>query len=144
MHLSITKTTLALLILGVSGHVFGQTPDAAIKPVYLAGDVAAVSPRSIVIATKTGQIEVLLTEKTVFKRASAEDFKLATATPGALTDIGTGDKVTVSALRGADGKSMNARTVYFVAKADIEAKNVKRNEDWRKRGIKGRAASVDP
>ena len=60
-----------------------------------------------------------------------------------MTDIGVGDKVTVSALLAADGKAMNARTVYFVSKADIEAKNARINEDWRKRGIKGRVTAVN-
>lgn len=132
------------MILGLFGQIIGQSPDSAVKPTYFAGDVAAVNAKSFAITTKTGQTEVMLTEKTVYKKASAEDFNLATATPGALTDIGVGDKVTVSALLAADGKSMNARTVYFVTKADIEAKNARINEDWRKRGIKGRVTAVNP
>ena len=144
MHLSIIKTILVFLILGLFGYVFGQTPNAAVKPAYFSGDIASVSPKSIVITTKTGRVETTLTEKTTFKRASAENFNPASAAAGAFSDIGVGDKVTISALQSADGKSMNARTVYFVTKADIAAKDAKVNEDWRKRGIKGRVAAVNP
>ena len=143
MRLTVILTALIFLFSGVFAIAFGQTPGGAVKPTYIAGDVAAISARSIVISTKTGPVEVMLTEKTVFKRASAENFSLAAATPGALADIGVGDKVTVSALQAADGKSMNARTVYFVTKADIAAKNAKEADEWRKRGITGRVVSVN-
>ena len=125
------------------GIAHGQTP-TAVKPVYIAGDVVLISPKSVVIKTKAGQSEVILNEKTAYKRASAENFSLATAAPGFVTDIGVGDKVTISALPSADGKSMDARTVYFVTKADIIARDAKVNEAWLKRGIKGRVVSVDP
>ncbi len=137
-------TITALLILLIAGLANGQTPEAAVKPTYFAGDVASISATSLVITSKTGRSEVVLTEKTAYKRASAENFSPSTATPGALTDIGVGDKVTVSALLASDGKSMNARTVYYVTKADIEAKDARINEDWRKRGITGRVVAVNP
>ncbi|MEO6052076.1 MAG: hypothetical protein ABIP78_12205 [Pyrinomonadaceae bacterium] len=137
-------TVFIFLFSGVSGLVFAQTPEAAIRPTYIAGDVTAIGARSIVITTKTGQSEVILTEKTAFKRASAENMNPATATPGVLADVGVGDKVTVSALLASDGKSMNARTVYFVTKADIAAKNAKDAAEWQKRGIMGRVVKVDP
>lgn len=139
----ILKIAGVVLGLGLISFLHAQTP-TAVKPVYVAGDVAVINSGSIVVKTKTGQSEVMLTDKTVYKRASAENFSLATATTGALTDIGVGDKVTVSALPSADGKSLDARTVYFVTKADIAAKDAKINEAWLKRGIKGRVVSVDP
>src|SRR3954447_17744634 len=103
MHLSMIKTVFATLIFGVFAAVFCQTPDAAVKPSYFAGDVAAINAGSIMITTKSGPTEVLLTEKTAFKRASADDFNLAAATPGVMKDISVGDKVTVSALLATDG-----------------------------------------
>jgi hypothetical protein len=143
MHLSIIKTVFTTLILGVFAGLFGQTPDAAVKPSYFAGDIASINAGSIVITTKAGPKEIVLTEKTAFKRASAEDFNLATATTGTLTDISVGDKATVSALLAADGRSMNARTVYFVTKADISQKRSKDSERWKTRGIFGKVASVN-
>src|SRR5664279_1916730 len=103
MRQNIFLSISMVLVFGV-GCVFGQTPDAAVKPTYFAGDVAAISAKAITITTKSGPVDVTLTEKTAFKRASAENFSPATATPGALADIGVGDKVTVSALQAADSK----------------------------------------
>ncbi|MEO6655124.1 MAG: hypothetical protein ABIO36_03500, partial [Pyrinomonadaceae bacterium] len=137
-------TVLLFLFSGVSGFIIAQTPEAAIKPTYFAGDVSAISPKSMAITTKTGAAVIVLTEKTAYKRASAENMNPATATGGALADISVGDKVTVSALLASDGKSMNARTVYFVTKADIAAKNARDAAEWQKRGIAGRVVKVDP
>jgi ribosomal protein L24 len=135
---------LILLISGIFGLVFGQTPEAAAKPSYFFGDVAIISGNAVSINTKTGRIEVSLTEKTTYKRVSAETLNMATATPGLLADISVGDKVTVSALPVGSSGAFSARTVYFVTKADVEAKNVKETEEWRRRGIAGKVASVNP
>src|SRR5690349_20201932 len=94
------------------GFASGQTP-AAVKPVPVAGDIKSISATSVTVGTRNGPVDVALTEKTVYKRAGA-DFNLAAATPGAFADISVGDKVTISALPSADGKSFSARTVYFV------------------------------
>ena len=82
MLFNFIKTTGLSLLLGLFALVFAQTPDASIKPTYFAGDVASLDAKSLTITTKTGQTEVVLTEKTVYKKASAEDFNLAAATPG--------------------------------------------------------------
>lgn len=131
------------MIFGILNLAFGQTSNASVKPTYLFGDVTEVSAKSLSIKTKTGQSELVLTEKTAFKRASA-DFNIATATPGELADISVGDQVTVSSLLGADGKSMIARTVYIVTKSVLLQKQAKDSELWKTRGISGKVASVNP
>ena len=124
--------------------VSGQTPEAAIKPVYKSGDVISLSADKIVLKTAAGPFEAAVTDKTAYKRLAPDSLNFASATAGAFSDVATGDKATVSALLGADGKTMNARTVYFVTKADQLAKSAKEMEKWRTRGITGRVASVDP
>ncbi len=136
-------SVLIFLFLGVSGLVFGQTTEAAIKPTYFSGDVATINAKTLAITTKTGVVEVALTEKTSFKKVSAETRSLTTASAGAVADVAFGDQVTVSALQAADGKTMNARTVYFVSKADIAAKNAKEVAEWQKRGIAGKITAVN-
>ena len=143
---NIVVAVIIFLFSSVSAHVFGQTPNAAVKPTTMAGNVSSISAKSIGIAAKSGLLEAVLTEKTVYKRVSVEPFKpfnFTGATAGALAEIGVGDIVTVSALLAADGKSMNARTVYYVTKADIAAKNAKEAAEWQKRGITGRVVSVN-
>jgi len=123
--------------------VNGQTPAVAPKATFISGDITAISAGSVTVGTKNGPVEIVLTEKTAYKKASAANFDPLTATAGAFADVRVGDKVTVSALPAADGK-FTARTVYFVAKGDIAAKEAARSEDWRKRGITGRVAAVNP
>jgi len=131
-----------MLISGTLSLVNAQA--TAPKPTFVSGDIAAMNASSVTVNTKTGTVEVKLTEKTAYKKASADNFNPLTAVPGTFSDLSVGDKVTISALPSADGKSSVARTVYFVAKGDISAKESARTEDWRKRGITGRVASVNP
>ncbi len=44
---------------------------------------------------------------------------------------------------GADGKTLPARNVYFITKADIAAKNAKESAEWQRRGITGKVMSVN-
>ncbi|MEQ1924477.1 MAG: hypothetical protein ABL952_18425, partial [Pyrinomonadaceae bacterium] len=128
---------LILLSSGGAGLVFGQA-DAAIKPVYLAGDVVSLGDKKITVNdAKAGAVELTLTDKSAYKKVSAENASLTAATPGQLTEIGVGDRLTVSALPSADGKGFTARTVYYMTKADIDAKNKKEADAWRTRGITG-------
>ncbi len=137
--------TFSLLIFLFSAALAaGQTPGTAVKLSYIAGDVVSVADKGIVVNGKTGSVEAVITDKTVFKRVSAESQNFATAAAGILTDISVGDKLTVSGILAADGKSLQARSVYFITKADITAKNEKESEDWQKRGIKGRVTAVNP
>lgn len=141
---NIIVTLLISLFAGVFACIFGQTPDAAIKPTYVAGEVIAVSDKKITVNAKAGPMDILITDKTVFMHASADNPKLSTSTPGIMTDITAGDKITVSGILASDGKTMPARTVYYVTKADVAAKNAKEAEEWRKRGIAGKVAAVNP
>ena len=141
---NILISVLMLLFSGVFALVFGQTPGSAIKPTYVRGEIAAVDAKMISITTDTGKVETAITEKTTFMRVSAETLNFAAATAGTMADVAVGDKATVSALADADGKSLNARTVYFITKADIAAKNAKEAAEWQKRGITGKVTAVSP
>ena len=132
---------LIVLITGIFAFVFGQ--DAALKPVVIVGDVVTVADKKFVVKAKTGPVDVVTTDKTVFKRVSAENLNLAAATAGAITEIGVGDGLTVSALPTADGKSLAARTIYYVTKADTAAKVAKDAHAWSVRGITGKVISAN-
>ena len=134
---------LICLSAGIFGFVSGQTPEGGQKPTYVIGDVAAIGDKKFTVITKTGPVEIIITQKTTFMLASAEKVSMATATPGAITDISIGDKFTVSGFPAADGKSMPARTVYFVTKKDIAAKNAKESAEWQTRGIAGKVVTVN-
>ena len=140
---NIIVTFLIFLFSGVFAYVFGQTPEAAVKPSVISGDVIQIVDKRFVVNSKTGPVDVVITEKTAFKRVSAENPSPAAAVPGVISEIGVGDKLTVSGILSADGKSIPARSVYFMTKADIAAKNAKEAEQWRLRGITGRVVSVN-
>ena len=140
---NIFTTLLIFLCSGAFGLVFGQTPDGGLKPTYVMGDLMAIGDKKLTVNTKTGPVDIIIADKTAFKRASAENLSLTTATPGAMTDISVGDKLTISGFPAADGKSIAARNVYFVTKADIAAKNAKESAEWRTRGIAGKVVTVN-
>lgn len=116
----------------------------SVKPSVVVGDAASVAADKIVVTTKTGPFDVVVNDKSVFKKVSAENpTNLAGATTAALTDISVGDKLTVTGIMAADGKSMPARNVYFITKADITAKNAKESAEWQRRGVTGKVTVVN-
>ena len=139
----IIQSVLIIFALSLVCGLFAQTPESSLKPVYISGDVTAIDAAKISLQTKDGAMDIELSPKTVFKRVSAEQPNLASATAAALADIGVGDKVAVSVIIGADKKPQPARTVYLMTKADIAQRNTKETEEWRRRGIAGRVSAID-
>jgi ribosomal protein L24 len=135
---------LILIFTAIGTAVAGQTPTAAVKPSVIAGDVLSLGEKTAVVTTNTGAVNVVFTDQTVFKRVSAVNPDFTSATDGAVTDIGVGDKLTVTGFLATDGKSIPARTVYFITKADIASKNAKESEEWRRRGVAGKVTNVNP
>jgi hypothetical protein len=137
------RNVIALFALFILSATFGtaQTP---VKASLLAGEVASITDKVIVLTTATGSLEVILNDKTEYKKMSPEKPSVTTATPIALTDISVGDKVLASGFPAADGKSLPARTIYVLNKADISQKHAKEAEEWRVRGIKGKIIAVNP
>jgi ribosomal protein L24 len=134
---------LVITLFCVAGSVFAQTTDASLKPVYKSGDVELIAADKIVIKTNTGSLNIVLNDKTEFKRISAEKPSLSTAATVTLTEIAAGDKVTVSCLATADGKSLWGRTVYLMTQSEINQKKAKEAAEWRTRGIAGKVATVN-
>jgi hypothetical protein len=122
---------------------FGQG-DAAIKPTYVKGEIVSVDSSKILVKTDTGQWEGGVSDKTAFKRVSPDNpTDLKGATPAAITDVGAGDKIVLSALQSKDG-NFAVRSVYLMTKADLTAKQQKDVDMWRTRGILGKVLSISP
>ncbi|MGQ0540997.1 MAG: hypothetical protein ACT4O9_04000 [Blastocatellia bacterium] len=137
----ISVQILAFLF-GALSLSFAQT--APVKPSALTGDVVSVDTSKIVLQTKDNSLDVLLTEKTEFKRVPPEKPTLSAAVSSALSDIGVGDKLLVTGVLSEDKKSLPARAVYLMTKSDIAQKNTKESEQWATRSISGRVASINP
>lgn len=141
MRISKFAAAAIFLLFGAFGMAAGQTPA---KLSYISGDVVSVDNEKIVVNTKGGQVDALLSDKTAYKRVSAEKPDFATAAGASLSDIAVGDKLVISGVPAADGKSVPARVVYLMTKADIAHKRAKESEQWKTRGITGRVVSVNP
>ncbi len=134
----------ALLIFGLVAAAGGQTPDAALKPTVVTGDVVSIDPAKIIIKVKDGSIDVVLTSKTEFKRVPADNPKMSAAVAAAIGDVGVGDRVAVTGILSSDGRSIPARAVYLMTKSDISVKHAKESEAWKTRGIAGKVTAVNP
>ena len=100
---------LILFIIAFAAVTWAQ--DNPQKPVLITGEVVSVNSDSIVLNTKDGAATVALNDKTEYKRVSAENPSLKTATSAALADIGVGDKLALTAIWPADKKTLPARAV---------------------------------
>jgi RNase P/RNase MRP subunit p29 len=137
------KTLNAALIslLGVLVSVNGQTSP---RPSVVTGDVVSVTESKIVLKTKDGDVDAVISASTDFKRVPPENPVLKAAVASQLSDISEGDKLLVTGVFGDDKKVLPARAVYLMSKSDIAQKNAKETERWATRGISGRVASVNP
>src|SRR5690606_27475222 len=103
----------------------------------------SVTSEKIVLSAKTGTIDVILSGETAYKRVDAEKPSLKTATDAALTDIKPGDKLLVTGIISEDLKTLPARAVYLMSKADIAERNAKEAAEWTTRGVSGKVTAVD-
>ncbi len=142
MQKTLILSLFYLLFGAVNG--FAQSSDVGIKPNFAGGEVVTVAPGKIVLQTKDGTIDVVLADKTQYKRIPPENPILPAAVPSKFDEIGVGDKLLVTGVVAADKKSVPAKAVYLLSKSDIAEKNVKEQEQWRTRGISGQVKAVDP
>ena len=86
-----------LLLGSLVSFVAAQTPAPA-KYDFAAGEVDSISSNRIVVKTKDGSLDAVLTDKTEYKKLPAVNPSLKTAVPAAFADIGAGDKIVVVGL----------------------------------------------
>ncbi len=131
------------LLIGAA-NIFAQSADVGIKPNFAGGEVSAINAGKIVLQTKDGDIDVNLTDATQYKRIPPENPILPAAVASNFSEISVGDKLLVTGAVAADKKSVSAKAVYLLSKADIAQRNTKEQERWRTRGISGQVKAVDP
>ncbi len=142
------KISLLLFLFVLVASTFistrAQVSDSGIKSNLAAGEVTSVTENKIVLQTKDGAIDVVLSTATQYKRIPADNPSLKAAASSSLTDIGIGDKLLVTGQVSADKKTLPAKAVYLMTKSDIAQRQTKEQEEWKARGISGRVASVNP
>jgi hypothetical protein len=151
------KTLLSICALTLFAlTAFGQTPspspaaqsnplDIGITPNLALGDVTAVdaSGNRITLKTKDGDIVVMLDGKTEYKRVKPGETSLKNAEAATLADIGVGDRVLAQGRVADDKKSVPAKRVVLMTKADIAQKQEHDRQEWLRRGIVGRIAALN-
>ena len=133
---------LSLILTSVS-FAAAQNPEGGIKPSVALGEVVSISQSKIVLQTKDGAVNVALSAKTEYKRVPPENPTLKAAVAANFADIGAGDKLAVTGVYSADKKTLPARAVYLMTKADISQKQAKDGERWKTRGVTGKVTAVN-
>lgn len=140
MRTKFIQFLILIVLSGLGSSAIGQTQ---VKPSALTGDVVSINESKIVLKTKDGDVDINLSDKTEYKRVPPENPTLKAAVAATFGDIGVGDKLLVTGILSEDKKSLPARSVYLMTKADIAKKQAKDAERWAIRGISGRVASVN-
>src|SRR5713101_6382872 len=146
----ITLVTVVALGFGFRAH--GQTPSAspaqtAPAIVSLIGEVKAIdaTAKQIVLRADSGVISTVnLSDKTQYKRMAPGAKTLDGATSIALADVGQGDRVLARWRAGADLKTAPTPQVVVMSKADLAKKQEQDRAQWRRRGVSGIVASINP
>jgi hypothetical protein len=121
-------------------------PDIGITATLALGEVTTINAgqKNLILKTKDGDITITLSDATEYQKASpANPTDLKLATPGALTDIGVGDRLIASGKVADDKKSMISRRIIVMTKADLGKRQQAETEAWNS-GIKGKVATVNP
>ncbi|MEP7213285.1 MAG: hypothetical protein ABI791_09435 [Acidobacteriota bacterium] len=142
MRKNIVLTFILAIAALVPAAAFGQTA-VNVKPSVVTGDVTSISDAKIVLKTKDGDLEVLLSDKTDYKRVPPENPVLKAAVASSRTDIGEGDKLLVTGVFGEDKKVLPARAVYLMTKSDLAQKTKADTEKWTTRGVSGKIMAVN-
>lgn len=148
------KSFLILACLGIFGtyNLTAQTPAATpppalqgIKATLAVGEVSAISTadNKISLQTSDGAIDVMLAATTVVKKVSAANPNLQQATDSSVAEISVGDKLLVTGKVTPDKKSIPAKAVYIMTKADIAKRDTAERDAWRVRGVSGKVTAVD-
>jgi hypothetical protein len=89
-------------------------------------------------------VTVLVQDATKLVRIAPGQKDLKDATPIALADLQTGDRLLVRGSLADDGKSVLAASVIAMKKADITDKQSREREEWQRHGTGGLVSSIDP
>ncbi|GAC1399925.1 MAG: hypothetical protein NVSMB56_15060 [Pyrinomonadaceae bacterium] len=111
------------------------------------GTVTAVDVNAKQISLKTDMgdtVGVMLDEKTVYMKIPPGEKNLDHAMKITLTNIAVGDRVWARGKVADDKKSIPARAVVVMTKADITRKSEHDRDEWKRRGIVGTITALDP
>jgi hypothetical protein len=137
-------------VLSLSLVALAQTPGASPTAPAIAGVIGEVkdldtAKNQIIVRADSGVLyTVNLTEKTRYKRSAPGAKTLENATVITLADVGSGDRVWAYGRVSEPQKTVPAQMLVVMSKADLAKKQEQERAEWRRRGVSGIVASVNP
>jgi hypothetical protein len=150
---------LATIVISQTLHVFGQTTpatsapaqqskaDAGVTPNGVIGEVTSIDTTAMTMTVKTDAgsvVNVALAGSTSYMRLPPGEKTLDKATKITLADVGVGDRVFARGKTSDDQKTVPARVLIVMTKADIAQKQERDRAEWRRRGILGVITALNP
>lgn len=124
-----------------------QSDDPAIKATTVFGKVSEInaSAGQITIKTAAGSVVVAnVNEKTTYQRMPPGETDRTKAVNTSLTEITVGDGIVARGYVAPDRKSLPAQQIIVVSQSDIAKKQEQERMEWRRRGVSGIVASLNP
>ena len=136
-----------IAVLSLSFSAFGQTPSASPAIAGVIGEVKNIdtAANQIIVRADNGVLfTVKLSERTKYKRSAPGAKTLDNATTITLADVGSGDRVWAYGRVSAEQKTVPAQMLVVMSKADLAKKQEQERAEWRRRGVSGIVASLNP
>ena len=138
LGLSLTSAANALAQDAASSS---QTQPASTRAL---GTVIAIAGQAITLKTDAGaELTVNVTDTTRLLQLKPGQKDLKDATPLALGDLKSGDRVLVRGTASADGKSLQAASVIAMKQTDIADKQAHERAEWQQHSVGGLVKGVD-
>jgi hypothetical protein len=135
---------LAANCLAVKGFAGPQGPPAAQSAAKPIGTIKAIAGNSITLASDSGTVfDVSVDGSARILRIEPGAKDLKSAEPMRLPDLQVGDRILVVGTIGDDGRSVAAKSVIVMKKADVASKQDRDRQDWQRRGVGGLVTAVD-
>ena len=145
--LSFVLAVFAAVALAGQLSARAQSDDPSIKATTVFGKVSEInaSAGQITIKTAAGSVVVAnVNEKTTYDRMPPGETDRTKAVKTSLTEITVGDGIVARGYVAADRKSVPAQQIIVVSQSDIAKKQEQERMEWRRRGVSGIVATLNP
>lgn len=151
-HLKAFALLSMAMLASINAHAQVSQPNAsqqdpAITPSWAIGEVKAIdgTAKQLILKTDAGSVvTVTLNEKTMFMRLAPGEKTLTNAAKITFSEVAEGDRVWARGKVSDDHKTVPAAALIVMTKADLAKKQDAERAEWRRRGILGVVASVNP
>lgn len=142
---------LSIVSILAVNQVLAQQPapaaDPNITPNGVIAEVKAIdgAAKQLIVKTDAGTlVTVSVADNTTYKKLPPGETTLDKATDTAFSAIVEGDRVFARGKTAEDRKSLVARAVIVMSKADLAKKQEEERAEWRRRGVLGVITALNP